>query len=284
MKRWPDFKVLKPRGLEMQRAKASTTESVKNYYTELEKILTKYDLKHKPECIYNVDEKHLSTMHKPPSVVAAVGYKPPAVLSGSHVHVTVIGCGNALVYSVPPFFVFPGARLRQELLEGKTPGADGDVTESGWSNSQKFQKYLETHLIKYLPERSIDCPVLLLYDGHKFHVNLPLIDWAKKENIILFVLPAHTSHVLQPMDVACFGPFEKIYNAMSHKFMREHCGQSISRYNVCSNACPAYAKSSLLSGVEFFHLMRMLWIKPISGLLKCCNIVNSLQLPKPICP
>ena len=30
---------------------------------------------------------------------------------------------------------------------------------------------------------------------------------------------------------------------MSHKFMREHCGQSISRYNVCSIACPAYAKA-----------------------------------------
>ena len=140
-------------------------------------------------------------------------------------------------------FVFPGVRMHQELLEGKTPGADGDVTESGWSNSQIFQKYLETHLIKYLPERSIDRPVLLLYDGHKSHVNLPLIDWAKKENIILFILPAHISHILQPMDVACFGPFEKIYNAMSHKFMREHCGQSISRYNVCSVAFPAYAKA-----------------------------------------
>ena len=100
-----------------------------------------------------------STMHKPPSVVAADGCKPPAVLSGSLVLVTVIGCGNALGYSVPPFFVFPGARMRQELLEGKTPGADGDVTESGWSNSQIFQKYLETHLTRYLPERSIDRPV-----------------------------------------------------------------------------------------------------------------------------
>ena len=69
-----------------------------------------------------------STMHKPPSVVAADGCKPPAVLSGSLVLVTVIGCGNALGYSVPPFFVFPGARMRQELLEGKTPGADGDLT------------------------------------------------------------------------------------------------------------------------------------------------------------
>ena len=30
---------------------------------------------------------------------------------------------------------------------------------------------------------------------------------------------------------------------MSHKFMREHCGQSISRYNLCSVACPANAKA-----------------------------------------
>ena len=138
MKRWPDLKVLKPIGLEMQRAKA-TTESVKNYCTELEKNLTKYDLKNKPEFIYNVDEKGLSTMHKLPSVVATVGCKPPAVLLGSHVLVTVIGYGNAFGYSVPPFFVFPGVRMRQELLKGKTPGADGDVTESGWSNSQIFQ-------------------------------------------------------------------------------------------------------------------------------------------------
>ena len=112
-------------------------------------------------------------------------------------------------------FVFPGVRMRQELLEGKTPGTDGDVIEYGWSNRQIFQKYLGTHLIKYLPERSTDRAVLSLYDGHKSHVNLSLIYWTKKENIILSILPAHTSHVLQPMDVACFGPFQK-YTMQCH--------------------------------------------------------------------
>ena len=48
---------------------------------EVLKILTKYDLHDKPERIYNVDEKGLSTSHKPPGVVAAVGTKRSAVTS-----------------------------------------------------------------------------------------------------------------------------------------------------------------------------------------------------------
>ena len=48
--------------------------------------------------------------------------------------------------------------------------------------------------------------------------------------------------MLQPLDVGCFGPFERIFNNMSHKFMLENCGQSITRYNICSTGCQAYVK------------------------------------------
>lgn len=240
MSRWPDLKIIKPRGLQIQRAKATSADCVRNYFRELEKILRKYHLFDKPERIYNVDEKGLSTTHKPPKVVAATGTKPPSVVSGTRNNVTVLGCGNAMGHQVPPYFIFPGERMRIELLDGKSVGADGTVTQSGWSNSEVFKNYLESHLLRYLPERTKEQPVLLLYDGHKSHVSLDLIDWARKEHIILFVLPAHTSHVLQPMDVGCFGPFEKVYNAISHKYMRDHCGATITRNNICPIACKAY--------------------------------------------
>ena len=87
----------------------------------------------------------MSTSHKAPGVVAAVGIKPSAITSSSRVLVTVLGCGNALGYQVPPYFVFRGARMRQELIEGKTPRADGDVSDSGWSNSDIFRGYVENH-------------------------------------------------------------------------------------------------------------------------------------------
>ena len=243
MSRWPELNILKPRGLKNQRDKATSMENTERYYTKLGSILTRYHLRDRPERVYTVDEKGLTTSHKPPSVVTSVALISQALKSGSSTTVTVIGCGNGLGSSVPPFFVFPGARMRQDLLEGKSDGADGGVSKSGCSNSIIFRKYIEHHLCKYLPERSADNPVLVLYDGHRSHINLDLIDWAHTHHIILLILPAHTSHVLQPLDNGCFGPFEKIYNKVCLKFMREHCGQSITRYNVCSLGCSAYSKA-----------------------------------------
>ncbi|KAH3804880.1 hypothetical protein DPMN_133172 [Dreissena polymorpha] len=65
MLRWTKLKVFKPRGLELQRTKAINMESVTRYYTELGSILDKYCLKNKPERVYNIDEKGLSTSHTP---------------------------------------------------------------------------------------------------------------------------------------------------------------------------------------------------------------------------
>ena len=121
--------------------------------------------------------------------------------------------------AVPPYFVFPGKRMRPDLLNGATPGADGTETETGWSNSAAFRAYLEDHFLKFVPMRE-DQSVMLLLDGHKSHVSVGLVEWAKLKNIILFILPAHTSHILQPMDVGCYGPFQQIYDADCHKFMR----------------------------------------------------------------
>ena len=64
--------------------------------------------------------------------------------------------------------------------------------------------YVEDHFLKYLSERSAKIPIFLLYAGHKSNINLGITDWVKQEHIILLVLPAHTSHVLQRLDVLSF--------------------------------------------------------------------------------
>ena len=99
-------------------------------------------------------------------------------------------------------------RMLPALLEGSSPGASGTVSESGWSNTDIFCECIKNHLEPLFPARDADNPVQVLYDGHKSHVSLGLIDWAKENHIILFVLPAHCSHLLQPMNVSCYGPFE----------------------------------------------------------------------------
>jgi hypothetical protein len=127
--------------------------------------------------------------------------------------------------------------MRTELMEGASPGAQGIVTSSGWSNGEVFQNYLETHFINYAVGKR---PLLLLYDGHRSHISPSIIDWAMENDIILYVLPPHTSHILQPMDVGCFGPFSKLYSYECSKFQRE-TGKTVDRYSVSMIACKAYA-------------------------------------------
>lgn len=238
--RWPQIKVTKPRGLEHVRAKVTSEATVSAYFSNLNKVIVKYNLKNKPHRIFNCDEKGISLDHKPPYVVSCSS-APAAVTSGKSKTITILGCGSAGGVAIPPYFVFPGKRMLPDLLNGSTPGADGTVSDTGWSNRAIFRHYLEHHFLKYLPGGASE-PVLLLLDGHKSHVSVELTEWALSKNIIIFILPAHTSHILQPMDVGIYGPFQKIYNFQCHKFMRS-ASATITRYNVCELACHAYCKA-----------------------------------------
>ncbi|KAJ8321017.1 hypothetical protein KUTeg_002604 [Tegillarca granosa] len=241
IRRWPEIHIRKPSSLSELHAKSTSPECINNYFTELDKILTKYDLKDKPHLIYNVDEKGINTGGtKPPNIVTSKEKVAQVVTSERSQTITVLGCGNAAGANIPPFLVFPEKRMLPELLTGATPGCDGTVSETGYSNSDIFNSYIKNHFLKYVQGRDPSQTILLLYDGHRSHISLSLIQWARKNNIILFVLPPHTSHLLQPMDVGCFGPFEAIYQQSAHKFMRQNIGRSITRYDVCALACKVY--------------------------------------------
>ena len=146
------------------------------------------------------------------------------------------------------------------LMTGSTPGADSCVTDSGWSNSEVFRNYLENHFLKFIPCHT-DQKILLLLHGHKSHVSVGLVEWASAQGIILYILPAHTSHLIQPMDVGCYGPLQRIYNSLCHKFMRE-TSRAITRYNVCELACKAYTRA--LSAENLQSAFRRTGIFPLN--------------------
>ena len=140
-----------------------------------------------------------------------------------------------------PFFVFKGQRMIPSLLTNVSSGTSGTVSKSGWSNTEVFKTYLANHFLKYV-QGSDDVQKLVLYEGHKSHIHPDIIHWAKEHHITLFVLPPHTSHILQPLDVGCFGPLEKSYNQESQRFMLENRGKVITRYEVASLVCKIYLK------------------------------------------
>ena len=144
---------MKPRGLESSRAKSATPETIENYYIiiiELERIMSKYDLKEKPHRTFNLDETGLQPELRPPNVIASSDSKPQSITSPRGTTVTLIGCINVIGSSLPPYFVFKGKRMNTDLMTGALPGSGYAMTETGWSNSNIFKRYLQEHFLTHM--------------------------------------------------------------------------------------------------------------------------------------
>ena len=192
----------------------------------------------------------MSTEHKPPKIVSGKAYKPQAVTPGKSQTVTIIGAGNTIGHQVPPFFIFPGKPMNDSLMQGSSTGAAGTMSDSGWSNTEIFSRYVREHLTKYMPHRDSNSPVLVLYDGHRSHISISLIEWTKENHVILFVLSPHCSHLVQPLDVSCYGPFELAYNAACQTYLRESGGNVITKHDICKIACKVYTATITPSNVQ----------------------------------
>ncbi|RPB05469.1 CENP-B protein, partial [Choiromyces venosus 120613-1] len=64
---------------------------------------------------------------------------------------------------------------------------------------------------------------MLVLDGHSSHVNnIQFIEYYIAKNIHLICLPAHTTHILQPLDVGIFSPLATNYQNELEDFLRNH--------------------------------------------------------------
>jgi len=124
---------------------------------------------------FNLDEKGITTEHKHPHIIASSHDCQLAVTSGKGQTVTLIGCRSASETVIPSFFVFPGKRMSESLLAGKTPGAAATMSDSGWSNHAVFRQYLVEHFVKYALGRDNE-KCLIVLDGHKSHMSVGLTE------------------------------------------------------------------------------------------------------------
>jgi DDE superfamily endonuclease len=65
---------------------------------------------------------------------------------------------------------------------------------------------------------------LLIVDGHSSHVNMPFINYADTNRILLAVFPPHSTHRLQPLDIGIFSPLATYYSQAINRLLLESQG------------------------------------------------------------
>ena len=138
-----------------------------NNFKERGTILTVNDLKNHTEKI-NIDETGVSNEQSPSKIDCAKDSSAQSVTLPRTYNVTIIRGGNALGNHVPPYYVFPGKRWNSEFLENVAPGSDGEMSPTGWLNSEVLNNYLTKHFAKYvgITNKQGDQKTLVLYVGH----------------------------------------------------------------------------------------------------------------------
>lgn len=83
------------------------------------------------------------------------------------------------------------------------------MSENGWTDDFLCKEWLQKSFIPQATSRNTSGkPILLIYDGHGSHDTLDVIALSREHNVILYCLPPHTTHKLQPLDIGVFGPFQ----------------------------------------------------------------------------
>ena len=252
--RHPNLTLRSPQPLSYCRALCSNKDVIDDFFAKLGGLYGRLNLMSKPMQVYNVDETGLGIVHKPGKVVAELGrrnvYSITAAEKGK-TH-TVLSCVSASGFVLPPLMIYPRKRcIPDDMKVGSVPDTLFMVSDNGWINKNIYLKWFD-HFLKYLPPAR---PVLLIQDGHSSHVSIELIELAKANNVHL-CLPAHTTHLLQPLDVGVFKSFKTNFSKACHQYMMKHPGR-----------CVTADKLAMLIGEVWPRSMTPLNI--MSGFKKC---------------
>jgi hypothetical protein len=59
-------------------------------------------------------------------------------------------------------------------------------------------------------------------DGHASHKSAEFLQYCNDNEIVPLCMPAHSSHILQPLDTTCFSPLKKAYSDQIEACVKAH--------------------------------------------------------------
>lgn len=125
---------------------------------------------------------------------------------------TAIECISAEGRIIAPYLIMNGTTFSPKSIP-ENAGFDWKFSaqENDFSTEQHGIDWLENHFDPLTKRYTKGKYRMLIVDGHTSHVSCRFMLSALERGIIVFLMPTHTSHALQPLDVSFFEPMKQYY-------------------------------------------------------------------------
>lgn len=165
-----------------------------------------------PDCIYNMDESGVAigTSQSSRVLINVRENSSWKVINGRQEWIPAIECISAAGVAIPTLIIFKAKHTDTAWIPQDTPPDwRFSTSNSSWTSNSHAYEWLTT---VFEPSTKPADPVqrrLLIMDGHSSHITANVIAYCMEHTIDLLILPPHTSHVLQPLDVRVFSPLKR---------------------------------------------------------------------------
>ena len=224
VKRHKELSTRFTRRYDYQRAQCDDPDVINAWFQLVRNTIAKYGIEETD--IYNFDETgFMMGMISTAMVVTSWERrgKPRLAQPGNREWVSVIQGINSQGWAIPPFIIVAGQHHLTNWYEDSTLPPDWVIATShnGWTTNDKGVEWIQ-HFERHTSGRCSGAYRLLVMDGHESHHSTKFELFCKDHNIITLCMPPHSSHILQPLDIGCFGPLKKAYGREIEGLMKSH--------------------------------------------------------------
>ncbi|KJZ70664.1 hypothetical protein HIM_09937 [Hirsutella minnesotensis 3608] len=96
------------------------------------------------------------------------------------------------------------------------------MSPTGYSNDEVCLEWIY-HFDEHTKKKSKGNKRMLILDGFGAHHTYPFIEYCRRNGIVLFSLPPHLTHLLQPLDVVVFQPLKHYHAKAVDLAVRDGC-------------------------------------------------------------
>ena len=176
-----------------------------------------------PTHILNYDETNLTNDPGNANVIVDRGEKHPRrAIAHSRTGISVMFTGTAAGKILAPYVVYKAKSVKDEWTAGfPPPNAHYDCSSSGWFKMQQFERWFIEIVVPWAKAFPLEEKKLVLGDNLASHFSNKVMTICRELNISFKCFPPNTTHFLQPLDVAFFGPLKRKWRETLEQWRRE---------------------------------------------------------------